>query len=185
MFYSLIEKLWGKPMVSVTTAGIEGMEGYAKLMVDSAVKIMGGRLLASVVVYGAFPGESVIGEKNKRLVQDVAQAILADTPFMPDKSSSVCPLCGGDSFRFLEKNRVKCLLCSNNGFYEIEGGRVVITIEPGEHQLFASLKDALDHAEWLRSMKKKFLDVRHQLKPIVQECVKTGRVFHSGVEQKS
>jgi multimeric flavodoxin WrbA len=178
MFYSILEKIWGKPMVSVTTAGIEGMEGYAKLMVDSAVKIMGGKLLASVVVYGAFPGEAVLGEKNRNLVRGVANAILNGKPFVPVEASVVCPLCGGDSFRFLDNSRVRCLLCSNTGHYRIENGGITIAIEPGEHQLFASLKDALDHAEWLRSMKKRFLEVRNQLKPVVQEHIKTGRVYH-------
>jgi multimeric flavodoxin WrbA len=178
MFYSILEKIWGKPMVSVITAGIEGMEGYAKLMVDSAIKIMGGKLLASVVVYGAFPGEAVLGDQNRDLVQSVANAILSGTSFVPAETSVVCPLCGGDSFRFLDGSRVRCLLCSNTGHYRIENGRLAITITPGEHQLFYSLRDALDHAEWLRTMKKKFLDVRNQLKPVVQEYVKIGRVCH-------
>jgi multimeric flavodoxin WrbA len=179
MFYAVIDRLWNKPVVAVTTAGIEGMEGYAKLMLDSAAKIMGGRLLASVVVYGAFPGEGVMGDKNTSLVQLVSRAISENKPNAPNPDAIVCPLCGGDSFRFLgESNRIRCLTCSNTGYYGFENGKMFVSIEPGEHQLFLSLKHALDHAEWLRSMKKKFLEMRGQLKPVVQECVKTGRVVH-------
>jgi multimeric flavodoxin WrbA len=180
MFYAFIERLWNKPMVAVTTAGIEGMEGYAKLMLDSAVKIMGGRLLASVVVYGAFPGESVIGEKNKSLVQLVSRALSENRPFAAGPDVTVCPLCGGDSFRFLTESKVKCLTCSNTGYYRFHDGKIVVSIEPGEHQLFLSLQHAMDHAEWLRSMKKKFLDMRTQLKPVVRDVLETGRVIYPG-----
>lgn len=178
MFYEFIEKMWAKPMVAVTTAGIEGMEGYTKLMLDSAVKIMGGKLLASVVVYGAFPGEAIIGERNRNLVKFVADSILQDRPQLNTEDSVVCPICGGDSFRFLGGDRIKCLLCSNVGFYKVGKGRLSISITAGEHRLFLSLEDAFEHAEWLRGMKKRFLEVRAGLKPVVQDGVRTGRVIH-------
>lgn len=179
IFYEFIDKMWDKPMVSVTTAGIEGMEGYAKLMLDSAVKVMGGRLLASVVVYGAFPGESIMGNRNQALVKLVADALSKGMTIDQSADGSLrCPLCGGDSFRFLEGNRIRCLLCSNSGFYRVDNGKLSISIEPGEHQLFLSLQHAIDHAEWLRSMKTRFLKVRNELKPVVQQSVKTGRVIY-------
>ncbi|MCX7822454.1 MAG: flavodoxin family protein [Syntrophobacterales bacterium] len=178
MFYEFIDKMWDKPMVSVTTAGIDGMEGYAKLMLDSAVKIMGGRLLASVVVYGAFPGEAIIGEKNQSLVKLVADSIVNGRVSSSNENSIVCPLCGGDSFRFLGGEQVRCLLCSNTGSYKVDRGRVFMSIEPGEHQLFLSLQQAIDHAEWLRSMKKRFLQLRTELKSIVQEVSRVGKIIH-------
>ncbi len=38
-FYARIDRLWGKPAVGVAIAGIDGMEGYTKLNVESFIKL--------------------------------------------------------------------------------------------------------------------------------------------------
>ncbi len=174
MFYSVFDKLWDKPMVGVITAGVAGMEGYAKLMVDSAIKVMGGRLLASTVVFGAFPGEAVIGDENAGKVQMIARALSSEKEI--SSSGLRCPLCGGDSFRFAEGKRVKCLLCSNEGEYTVtEDGHIKLIIAPHEHQFFLTYQDAMKHYEWLKQMKERFLRVRSQLKPVIKEYLHYGK----------
>ncbi len=175
MFYRFLDKLWGKPMVGVVTAGVQGMDGYAKLMVDSAVKIMGGKLLTSVVVFGAFPGEAVMGEENIGKVRRVAEALKGCESVQ--KSPVSCPLCGGDSFRFMEGNRVKCLLCSNEGHYSTDSdGNLTISIDRGDHQFFLTYDEAIQHYSWLKQMKERFLEIRNQLKPVIKELAGYGEV---------
>ncbi len=175
MFHGSFDKLWGKPMVGVVIAGVQGMDGYAKLMVDSAIKVMGGKLLTSVVVFGAFPGEAVMGEENIKKVRDVAGVLRKGESVQ--ESSIRCPLCGGDSFRFMEANRVKCLLCSNEGHYSVDSdGNFNIFIEKGDHRFFLTYDEAIQHSNWLRHMKKRFLEIRNQLKPIIKELANYGEV---------
>ncbi len=170
MFYNYIEKLWNKPMVGIVTAGIEGMEGYAKLMVDSAIKILGGNLLGSFVIYGAFPGEVVLGEENLKKIKIISELIKQAGQFKGEKKKeAICPLCGGDSFRFLEDGKVRCLLCSHSGSYRWHNGKLLFDIQKGFHDLFLSLEDTITHKEWLRNMKKRFLEVRKELKSVIQQ----------------
>lgn len=177
MFYAHIDKLWGKPMLAVVTAGIRHMEGYALLMAESAVKIMGGSLLGSFVIYGAFPGEGVIGDENRAKIVQASRAISTGKP-LPEREGPKCPLCGGRSFRFIDAKTVQCLLCSNIGCYGIKDNQeLFLNIAPSEHQLFSSLEAAKEHAEWLRGMKKRFLEVRDSLKPVARELVGRGKTI--------
>ena len=176
MFYSLLDKLWGKPMLGVVTAGIKGMEGYSKLVLDGAIKIMGGRLLGTVVVFGAFPGEAVMGVENREKIRKAAEALISNRP-IEEESGIRCPVCGGDSFRFGSNGFVKCLRCSNEGNWSIENGRLRMDIAVGEHRLFLSYEEAQKHADWLRGMKERFLEVRHQLKPVIQEFAGVGQTI--------
>ncbi|SFM48057.1 flavodoxin family protein [Thermodesulforhabdus norvegica] len=173
MFYAHLDELWGKPMLAVVTAGIRHMDGYALLMAESAVKIMGGNLLGSFVIYGAFPGEGVIGEENRAKITEAAKAIATGNP-LAQSNGPECPLCGGRSFRFLDKSTIQCLLCSNTGSFRLSDGEMLPEINPSKHQLFLSLEAAKEHAEWLRGMKKRFLEVRDSLKPVVRALAGRG-----------
>lgn len=173
MFYSHLDRLWGKPMVAVVTAGIREKEGYAQLMAESAVRVMGGKLFASLVAYGAFPGEGVIGTENKEKITSIANALTSGIP-LPQPLRPKCPLCGGSFLRFVDEKTVHCLLCSNMGNYSADNGTLNITIRPGEHQLFLSYESAHQHADWLRSMKQKFLTLRDQLKPVARDLANYG-----------
>ena len=69
------------------------------------------------MIYGALPGETLQIEKNAPVVRRMAEALMnpEPKPGVPD-----CPLCGGDAFRFLEGEKVQCLLCSNSGTMTLE-----------------------------------------------------------------
>ncbi|MHC1730188.1 MAG: flavodoxin family protein [Syntrophobacteraceae bacterium] len=173
-FYAFVDRLWGKPAAGVAIAGIEGMEGATKLNVESFIKLTMADLRGTAIVYGALPGETLLSSKNREVASRLAQAIL-DPERRMAPVGPVCPLCGGDSFRFLPGGRARCLLCSSGGSYEWKDGSLRFQIEPGSHPLFLSKEDVIRHAEWLRGMKDKFIERKKELKEVVRGYLGVGK----------
>ena len=136
-------------------------------------KLTMGDLRGSAVVYGALPGEALLSSANRETAEKLARAILDPaerfSPVVP-----VCPLCGGDTFRFLPDGRARCMLCSGSGPWEWKNESLRFHIDPGEHPLFLSKDDVNRHAEWLRGMKEKFLERKQELKAVVKEYLGVG-----------
>ena len=148
-----IDELWGKPAVGIAIAGIPGKEGKALLDVQGFLKLTLTDMKKSAVVYGALPGEIFMNAENKTVARTLGQALFADSSL---RDGPHCPLCGGDTFRFIDENRVRCMLCSNSGRIRMEGGKIQFTIERSDHELFLTKADVLDHKEWLKGMKAQF-----------------------------
>jgi multimeric flavodoxin WrbA len=172
-FYTHLDQLWAKPAVGVAIAGIQGMEGYTKLAVDSFIKLILADHRGSVVIYGALPGEIFLESAARELAGQLAEAITRGKGSGASSFPS-CPECGGDTFRFLPEGGVRCMLCSGSGRYLTDHQKIEIAIEPGEHPFFRSYEDAKRHLEWLRGMKEMFLSRRKELKAITQDYMKEG-----------
>jgi multimeric flavodoxin WrbA len=172
-FYAHIDRLWGKPAVGVAIAGIEGMEGCTKLNVESFIRLTMGDLRGSDVVYGALPGEIFLRQGGKETARRLAAALTAGkekvNPAVP-----TCPVCQGDTFRFLPDGQVRCMLCSNSGAYVWQDGRLQMETKPGKHDFFMSYGEAKRHADWLRGMKEQFLSRRQELKAVTSNYTKIG-----------
>ena len=178
-FYGQVDRLWGKPAVGVAVAGVEGKEGYTKLAVESFIKLTLGDLRGVEVLYGALPGEIMLGEAGRNAAARLADALVSnpaglriDSPPSPD--APVCPACGGDTFRFLGNGRVRCMLCSGSGSFHRQGEGIEIAMEPDDHALFLDYESVVRHAAWLRGMKEQFLARRNELKAVAREYVSTG-----------
>jgi NAD(P)H-dependent FMN reductase len=167
-----IEKLWLKPAVGVVIAGIEGKEGYSLLGLQSFLKLIFAEDKGCRIVYGALPGEVFMNPKNKQTAAGLACAL-----FEPcvEKKGACCPICGGDTFRFIENNRVRCMLCSNSGIMTMKEDTPVFEIKKSDHELFLSKKDAIKHREWLLGMKSRFVGQKKALKKITVSYFKQGR----------
>lgn len=173
-FSGSLDSLWGKPAVGVVIAGIEGMEGHAKLSVDSFIKSGKMDHRGSAVLYGALPGE-IFENGAKELAEKLACHLMEGKG--GDGSSSTapsCPTCGGDTFRFLPEGGVRCMICSSSGQIDLTGKELRIVTRPGEHQFFISYERAKDHAEWLRGKKEAFLAKRDELKRITMSYAEIG-----------
>lgn len=162
-FYAHIDSLWGKPAVGVGIAGIQGKEGRTLLDIESFLKIFMTEIKASRIVYGALPGEIFLDDANKA-VAGVLGAALFGTPV--DKGPAVCPVCGGDTFRFLENNQVRCMLCSNMGTMRVEKDLPVFELTQSDHELFLTKEEVIAHRDWLIGMKARFFELKKQLKQI-------------------
>ena len=167
------EELWGKPAVAVVVAGIPGMEGYTKLCLESALKIMGAQLKASEVVYGALPGEVFMNETNRQVAQELATALFRPTPEWQGNPWR-CPACGGDTFRFLGLDQVRCMTCSSPGRVQVRDGQISFTVDVPADHFFLSLEGARRHLLWLQGMKQRFIEKKKVLKPICLEYLRDG-----------
>ena len=158
-FYGRADTLWGKPALGAAIAGIPGKEGYAKLGMESFLKFLLAEIRASEVFYGALPGEILQDEDNLSRIEELAAA-LEGHRYEP---SGFCPVCGGDTFRFLSSSRIRCMLCSNEGEATGTADGVSIDVRPGQHQMFTNPETALGHADWLRGMKDRFRAKKREL----------------------
>lgn len=166
-----IDELWHKPAVGVVIAGIEGKEGYSLLGIQSFLKLILAQDKGCRVVYGALPGEVFMNPENKQTAAGLAYDL-----FEPcvEKKGACCPLCGGDTFRFIENNRVRCMLCSNAGIMTQQDGVPVFQINKSDHELFLSKEEAIKHRRWLLSMKSRFVRQKKALKKITVSYIKQG-----------
>ena len=170
-FYAHMDNLWGKPAVGVAVAGIEGKEGYSRLVIQSFLKMIFADDKNTRVLYGALPGEVFINGKNKQAAFELASAL-----FGPKAKTTgrCCPHCGGDTFRFMDNLRIQCMLCSNSGSMAIESGSLSFNIDKSDHDFFSSKEDALKHKGWLLGMKSRFVTHKASLKKITQTYLKQG-----------
>jgi multimeric flavodoxin WrbA len=171
-FYGDIDRLWGKPAVGVAVAGIPGMEGSTQLGVESFLKLILADVRQTRVVYGALPGEVFLNNGNRDTARSLARSLFG--PQVP-KTGPCCSLCGGDTFRFLGKDKVRCMLCSNSGTFQMHNGAATVVMEKSDHQLFLTRQDVTDHYAWLIGMKDRFMAMRKALKPISVDYRKDGR----------
>ena len=169
--YRQMPSMWAKPAVAVAIAGIEGKEGYALLGLENFLKMIFADIKQCMVIYGALPGEIFMNDHNRMAAVELANGLFAEQK--PDESPG-CPVCGGQTFRFLGNNRVRCMLCSNAGTISVKNGLPEFTINRSKHELFVSLKDAQEHKEWLVGMKSRFLSQKSQLKQICLDYRKQG-----------
>jgi multimeric flavodoxin WrbA len=170
-FYAHADRLWGTPAVGVAVAGIPGREGYTKLGVQSFLKLVLADVKGVEVAYGALPGEVFLSDENREMAAALGKALFGEP--VP-AAGPVCPLCGGDTFRFLGGDRVRCMLCSNAGRMEAGLDGPIFKIERGDHELFLTRKDVEDHGQWLRSMKDRFMERRKELKQVILPYRKDG-----------
>jgi len=170
-FYAHIEELWDKPAVGVAVAGIEGKEGYSRLVIQNFIKLMFADEKDSRVVYGALPGEVFLNEENRRTAAELASALFKPSA---EKKGPSCPQCGGDTFRFLDNTNVRCMLCSNSGTLNLQSGAPSFEITQSRHEFFLSKEAAIKHREWLLGMKSRFVQNKQALKEITLPYLKQG-----------
>lgn len=178
--YRHARQLWGKPAVAVGIAGIEGKEGYTLLGLENFLKMIFADIKLSKVIYGALPGEIFMNDHNRMVAVEVANGLFAK---QADAEKPACPVCGGQTFRFLGNNRVRCMLCSNAGTIAMKNGLPEFKINRSKHEFFLSLKDALDHKEWLIGMKSRFIAQKTQLKDICLDFRKQGNWIRPQAEE--
>ena len=162
-FYAHADKIWGKPAVGVGIAGIACKEGATLLAIDTFLHLILADTKQTAMVYGALPGEILLNEKNRHTAAEMARNIFG-SPCI--KTGPVCPVCGGDTFRFLDNARIRCMSCSNSGRFSTEDGHPIFRIKKDAHGLFLSRKEALAHREWLRQEVSRYSEERTRLKQI-------------------
>ena len=176
-FYAAADGLWGTPAIGVGVAGIEGKEGATVLGLQRFLTMLMADKKICTMLYGALPGEVLLNEKNKAVIGDLAAALFRPAPAPKEPC---CPLCGGDTFRFLGNNRVRCMLCSNAGTADATTGQFIFDIQRSGHDLFLTDRDALSHRDWLREMKARFKEIKGDIGTITAEYRDDGTWLRPG-----
>ncbi len=175
-FYTHADKLWGKPSIGVGIAGIRGKEGYSLVAIESFLKLILSEIKASTILYSALPGEILLEKKNQRIAAELGKALLGSSI---KKRSPSCPLCGGSTFCFLDRNIVRCVLCSNTGTMSLESGTVVFQIQKDDHGLFLNRGDVIKHRQWLRQEVKRYKEQRVKLRTLISQYKDEGNWIKS------
>ncbi len=161
--YACIDRLFGTPSVGICIAGIAGKEGHGLLGVENFLKMTFTDRKMTRVVYGALPGEVFLNEENRSTAAQLGKSLF-NSVFKP--MGPRCPVCGGDSFRFLGGADIRCMLCSNRGTMDASSGTPVINIERSDHEMFLSKAELLKHKDWLIGMKSRFVEKKAALKAV-------------------
>lgn len=180
-FYAMSEALWGKPAIGVGVAGIAGKEGSTLLDIERFFAALLADNKLNRMVYGALPGEVLLREENHAVVAELAAALFG--PAAPSQGVS-CPLCGGETFRFLADGTVHCMLCSDAGTLRIRDGRLVFDIEPGAHNFLAGPEEALRHRDWLRGMVDRYRLQRERLSELTAGYRDDGSWIKAGANRR-
>jgi NAD(P)H-dependent FMN reductase len=170
-FYGKGDRLWGKPAVGIGVAGREGKEGTTLLDLERFLAVLQMENRRSRIVYAAFPGEVVLSESNLEVAGLLARALFGE---MEKRNLPSCPLCGGETFRFLSDNRVRCMLCSCSATLTLENERTTIKVEPGEHQFVMGNEEAAEHRADLSETRERFEAQKARLKGLVARYANEG-----------
>lgn len=170
-FYAHIDRMWGTPSVGICIAGIPGKEGHGLLGVENFLKIAMTDIKMTRVLYGALPGEVFLNEENRLAATEMGNALFSPAP---EPDTPRCPVCGGDTFRFLGGTDVRCMLCSNQGTMDTSSGVPVFAVERSDHDFFLSKAEVLKHRDWLVGMKNRFSELKTALKSVSLDYAKDG-----------
>jgi NAD(P)H-dependent FMN reductase len=166
-FYGSKEGLWGKPSLAIAVAGIEGKEGSSLLAIQALLKCLLSDIKASEVLYAALPGELFFSGEGRAAARRLGAALFGDAARAPGPR---CPICGGDSFRFLGERALRCLLCGNEGEIGLGAeGAPRLDIRTGEHCLHLDAAAALRHEAWLRGMKERLVAELPRIRKVREE----------------
>jgi NAD(P)H-dependent FMN reductase len=162
-FYARREEIWGKPALGIGVSGIDGKEGSTLLDLSRFLNFLLAEKKGLELLVGALPGEIFLSERNLETLGRAAISLFSPGTGRPEPC---CDLCGGDTFRFLGGDRVKCMHCSNPGTIESGSGTPRFKIRQAGHGIFLSRADAEQHLEWLKNMKNSYIKNRGQLREI-------------------
>lgn len=163
-FYGVGERLWGKPVVGIGIAGRVGKEGSTLLDMERFFAVLQMKNKLTRIVYGALPGEVLLTAENRKVARLLANALFGEAKGRKETS---CQLCGGETFRFLEGNRVRCMLCSCSGTMAMQDGRWAFEIDPSEHQFLIGMEEAYEHRDSLKDSRERFEAQKSSLKDVV------------------
>ena len=166
-FYGFSEKIWNKSAIGIGIAGIDKKEGSILLDIDRFMKLLHAETKETTIMYARLPGDIFLVDENITRAKTLAKQLFSD----PVRKKVSCPLCGSDTFRFLGKNQIKCMLCSNEGTVMVCENEPVISMELTGNGILLNEEDSMNHLTWLRDMKEEFLNKRHTLKKIKNEYI--------------
>ncbi len=164
-FHRYGKEIWNKPAIAIGLAGLKGKEGRTLLDLEGFLMGLGLIRKKTGMVFGAMPGEALLNEENHNIAREFATALFSE---QPEKREIVCPLCGGQTFRFTGGHHVQCMLCSHSGTISMTSGKPTFSMTV-EDDIVLTEDAVVGHGQWLMGMKKSFQTSKEALKKVQQE----------------
>ncbi len=177
--YTYLDEIWGKPGITVSVAGIEGQEGHTNVALSIMAKFLGLDVKENAVFFSALPGEILLNEKNKAKLAHLGQ-VLFEKEYVPEQKNYLCPICSSDTFQFIGENQIKCMVCRHTGTISQKDHGTEVNIEPNQDVFFMSYERSMQHKEWLKTMKDKFLEKRKELNQVSENYKHIGQWIKPG-----
>ena len=155
LFFTVLEKTYGKPCILINTYGIEGRIGAAPHMLRTFAAFLGLDIKASLNIMAALPGEILMQEGGRQKAVELANTLFSDKTI---KNDNGCPFCGCEIVR-MEQGKFICALC--HGCFSVDSTGKALKIKDGG--VLGTLEHMLKHKEWLQGMKDKFISNKKEI----------------------
>jgi multimeric flavodoxin WrbA len=155
LFYSVLEKTYGKPCALINFYGIKNRVGVAPHTLMSFASFLGLDIKANMNIRSALPGEVLTDPRKRETAQKIARMLFAEKKA---RKGHGCPFCGCEIVR-MGKTKFTCTLCHGSFKLDDQGKRIKIKdggiFGPPEHRFL--------HKAWLKGMKEEFLKERKEI----------------------
>jgi multimeric flavodoxin WrbA len=155
LFYTVIEKTYGKPCALINFYGIKNRIGVAPQTLMGLASFLGLDIKACMNIRSALPGEVLTDQRKREWAKKIARALFSEKKV---KAKHGCPFCGCEIVR-MGKAKFTCSLC--HGTFRIDSDGKRIKLKDGG--IFGPPEHMLLHKAWLRGMKEKFLQKRKEI----------------------
>lgn len=155
LFYTVLEKTYGKPCALINFYGMKNRVGVSPHTLMSIASFLGLDIKANMNIRSALPGEVLTDPRNREWAKKIARALFVAKKV---KARRGCPFCGCEIVR-MEKTRFTCALCHGTFRIDNEGKRVKVK----DGGIFGLPDHMLLHKVWLRGMKEQFLAKRKEI----------------------
>jgi multimeric flavodoxin WrbA len=159
LFFTVLEKTYGKPCILINTYGIEGRIGAAPQALMTFAAFLGLDIKASLNIKAALPGEILMSEEGQQKAKDLAGILFSDKTI---RNEDGCPFCGCEIVR-MEQGKFICTLC--HGSFAVDNQGKAVRIKEGG--VLGTMEHMFKHKEWLRSMKDKFLQNKKEIIKVI------------------
>lgn len=155
LFYTVLEKTFGKPCALISFYGIKNRLGVSPHTLMSFASFLGLAIKARINVKAALPGEVLTDPRKKEAAKKIASMLFTEKK---KTKSHGCPFCGCEIVR-MEKRAFTCALC--HGIFSVDDQGKKIKIKDGG--IFGNPEHMLLHKARLKGMKENFLKKRKEI----------------------
>jgi multimeric flavodoxin WrbA len=166
LFYTVLEKTYGKPCVLVNFYGMKNRIGVSPHTMMSFASFLGLDIKANINVRAALPGEVLANDRQRELAKKLARMLFTEKKTRKNRG---CPFCGCEIVR-IEKTKFTCALC--HGAFSIDDHGKRVKIKDGG--ILGTPEHMLLHKAWLRGMKEEFLKKRKEIMRLTLQCKDMG-----------
>jgi len=155
LFFRILERTYGKPVILLNFFGMPGRIGIAPQMLETFAAFLGLSVKASLSIRAALPGEALMTKAGAARAEQLGKVLFSSRKIRRQKG---CPFCGCEIIRITGK-AFTCTVCHGSFTIDAQGTFVRKKeggiLGPPEHMLL--------HREWLRGMKQRFAERKKEI----------------------